>query len=152
MKKQIHVAVGVIFDCPKSSADHGKGNILIAKRAQHQHQGGLWEFPGGKVEAGESVQVALLRELEEELGLETSIADMAPMMTIPFEYPDKSILLDVWGVYNVVNFLTAGLENSNLFGKEGQPLAWVKQTDISDYAFPEANKPIIDTLLAREKL
>lgn len=152
MKKQIHVAVGVIYDCPKNEADHGKGNILIAKRADHQHQGGLWEFPGGKIEPGETVEVALQRELEEELGLKASVDNMAAMMTIPFEYPDKSILLDVWAVYNVSNFLTVGLEESNLLGKEGQPVAWVKKADIADYAFPAANKPIINALIAATNL
>ena len=140
-KKQIHVAVGVIFDCPPNSADNGVGNILIAKRADHQHQGGFWEFPGGKVEEGESVQIALQRELEEELGLTSSVEDMAPIMTIPFEYPDKSILLDVWAVYKA----------SNVFGKEGQPLLWVKQADIGEYEFPPANQPIIEMLLAQTK-
>jgi 8-oxo-dGTP diphosphatase len=141
MKKQIHVAIGVIFDCPKDRAHNGAGNILIAKRADHQHQGGFWEFPGGKVEEGETVQIALQRELEEELGLTSSIDDMAPIMTIPFEYTDKSILLDVWAVYKA----------SNVFGKEGQPLRWVKQADIAEYEFPPANQPIIKTLLAKAK-
>lgn len=149
MTKHIHVAVGVIFDCPKECADKGEGKILIAKRAEHQHQGGFWEFPGGKVEAGESVQIALQRELQEELGLISSVDDMSALMTIPFEYPDKSILLDVWSVFNVANFLTASTDESTLLGKEGQPLVWVKQTDIADYEFPPANKPIIETLLAR---
>lgn len=148
MKKQIHVAVGVIFDCPQNSANNGTGHILIAKRADHQHQGGFWEFPGGKVEEGESVQIALQRELEEELGLTSSIDDMAPIMTIPFEYPDKSILLDVWAVYNVSNLLLEEVGNSDFRGKEDQPLAWVKQADIAEYEFPPANQPIIETLLA----
>lgn len=148
MTKHIHVAVGVIFDCPQELANKGEGKILIAKRAEHQHQGGFWEFPGGKVEAGESVQIALQRELEEELGLISSVDDMAPIMTIPFEYPDKSILLDVWAVYNTSNFLTTSTNESTVLGKEGQPLIWVKQADISNYEFPLANKPIIETLLA----
>jgi len=158
MKKLIHVAVGVIFDC--AAAEQGK--ILIAKRAEHQHQGGLWEFPGGKVEPGESVQVALQRELEEELGLQSSIENMQPLITIPFHYPDKSVLLDVWKVYaaelelNQQTIATeeqaAGIEGQSVgkkgqsVGKEGQPLVWIEQHELPNYEFPAANKAILDAL------
>jgi len=143
MKKLIHVAVGVIFDC--SPAETGK--ILIAKRADTQHQGGLWEFPGGKVEEGESVQVALKRELEEELGLQSKIEDMQPLITIPFHYSDKSVLLDVWKVYG------AKLElNPQGTGIEGQPLVWVEESALADYEFPAANKAIIDALSLPTKI
>ena len=93
MKKLVHVAVGVIFDCD-TDCDKASAKILIAKRADHQYQGGLWEFPGGKVETGESAKVALQRELEEELGLQSSIDDMHPLITIPFHYPaaNKAII------------------------------------------------------------
>ena len=143
MKKFVHVAVGVIFDCSPSSL--ASANILIAKRADHQHQGGLWEFPGGKVETGERVQVALQRELEEELGLQSSIDDMRPLITIPFHYPDKSVLLDVWAVYNTTAFKES-------IGKEGQPLVWVEQSELANYEFPAANKAIIDALLLPKKI
>lgn len=147
MKKLIHVAVGVIFDC----APNEKGKILIAKRADHQHQGGLWEFPGGKVEEGESAQVALQRELEEELGLQSSIENMRPLITIPFHYSDKSVLLDVWSVYNgklpdVRDGEGSLFVKEALVGKESQPLSWVNQDSLADYEFPAANKAIIDAL------
>ncbi|OUS33316.1 hypothetical protein A9R00_13100 [Oleispira antarctica] len=143
MKKLIHVAVGVIFDC--SPAETGK--ILIAKRADTQHQGGLWEFPGGKVEEGESVKIALKRELEEELGLQSKIEDMQPLITIPFHYSDKSVLLDVWKVYG------AKLElNQQATGIEGQPLAWVEESALADYEFPTANKAIIGALSLPTKI
>lgn len=150
MKKFVHVAVGVIFD----SSDN-KGKILIAKRAEHQHQGGLWEFPGGKVEPGESIQIALQRELEEELGLQSSIEDMYPLITIPFHYPDKSVLLDVWTVHNAKDFKQAISEESKgkgFFGKEGQPLLWVEPAELADYEFPVANKAIIDALTLPRKI
>ena len=174
MKKFVHVAVGVIFDCPADAMlqdsmlpgsiapdsiapdsgndefDRPQKHILIAKRADHQHQGGLWEFPGGKVEAGESVQVALLSELQEELGLVSSLDDMRPLITIPFHYPDKSVLLDVWAVYNAGAFKEA-LGKKGL-GKEGQPLAWAEQSDLANYEFPAANKAIIDALLLPQKI
>ena len=140
MTKLIHVAVGVIFDC---SPDE-KGKILIAKRADHQHQGGLWEFPGGKVEEGESVQGALKRELEEELGLQSSTENMQPLIKIPFHYPDKSVLLDVWSVYN--GKMPADHDEAVMIGKENQPLAWVDQNALAEYEFPAANKAILDAL------
>lgn len=174
MKKFVHVAVGVIFDCPADAIlpdsmlpgsifpnsgndefDRPQKHILIAKRADHQHQGGLWEFPGGKVEAGESVQVALQRELEEELGLVSSLDDMCPLITIPFHYPDKSVLLDVWAVYNAGAFKKAqGTEaqGQETLGKEGQPLVWAEQSELAHYEFPAANKAIIDALLLPQKI
>jgi 8-oxo-dGTP diphosphatase len=151
MKKLIHVAVGVIFKCALDNKSEEKGEILIAKRAENQHQGGLWEFPGGKVEEGESVQVALQRELEEELGLKSSIENMRPLITIPFHYSDKSVLLDVWCVYDGELPDTDGVEDdflgeNVLVGKEDQPLLWVAQGSLAGYQFPAANKAIIDAL------
>jgi 8-oxo-dGTP diphosphatase len=122
--KRIHVAAAVI---------RGEdGQILIAKRAADQHQGGLWEFPGGKVEAGESVQSALARELEEELGICPSIA--RPLIQVRHDYPDKQILLDVWEV---------AAFTGTPHGAEGQPLAWVSPRQLADYEFPAANQPIV---------
>ncbi len=152
MKKMVHVAVGVIFDCAYSDKNLNSQipSILIAKRADHQHQGGLWEFPGGKVEEGEFVQIALQRELEEELGFNACIDDMRPLISIPFHYTDKSVLLDVWAVYNAGDFKQALGEEA--FGREGQPLAWVKQSELAEYEFPAANKAIIDALLLPKKI
>jgi 8-oxo-dGTP diphosphatase len=148
-----------------------KGRVLIAKRADHQHQGGLWEFPGGKVEAGESVQAALQRELTEELGLICSIDDMRPLISIPFHYADKSVLLDVWSVYggqmpvgHISDTYNSDINNSDIknsdiknsegdwIGKEGQPLLWVDQAELAKYEFPAANKAIIDALLLPNKI
>ncbi|PTT03442.1 NUDIX domain-containing protein, partial [Pseudomonas sp. HMWF006] len=84
--KRVHVAAAVIRD------DSGK--VLIARRADTQHQGGLWEFPGGKVEADESVETALARELHEELGIVVGAA--RPLIKVHHDYPDKQVLLDVW--------------------------------------------------------
>ena len=84
--KRVHVAAAVIRD--------SNGKILIARRADTQHQGGLWEFPGGKVEDDESVETALARELHEELGIVVNTA--RPMIKVRHDYPDKQVLLDVW--------------------------------------------------------
>ncbi|ARN74729.1 8-oxo-dGTP diphosphatase MutT [Oceanicoccus sagamiensis] len=122
--KLVHVAVGVIVDSQQ--------NILIALRPEDSHQGGLWEFPGGKVEKGETVEAALSRELNEELGL--TLISCRPLIEIRHDYPDKSVLLDVWWVDD----FTGQPE-----GKEGQPIQWVSASELSGYTFPAANTPII---------
>jgi 8-oxo-dGTP diphosphatase len=123
----LHVAVGVILDADK--------RILISRRAAEAHQGGLWEFPGGKVEAVESVQEALARELFEELGIQIGV--ISPLLKVEHDYSDKSVMLDVW----VVPEFT-GVPK----GCEGQPLAWVALEDLESYPFPEANAPIVDAV------
>lgn len=124
MKKRVHVAVGVISD--------GADRILISRRAEHLHQGGLWEFPGGKVEQGETVEQALQRELSEELAI--TILKQEPLLTIEHDYTDKAVLLDVWWVNAF-----AGEPH----GREGQPLRWVSIASLHEFEFPAANKPII---------
>nr|WP_254171002.1 Nudix family hydrolase [Pseudomonas putida] len=122
--KRIHVVAAVIRGVD--------GRILIARRADTQHQGGLWEFPGGKVEEGEAVEVALARELREELGIE--VTRSRPLIKVSHDYPDKQVLLDV----REVDAFTG-----EPHGAEGQPLAWVAPRDLGQYAFPEANTPIV---------
>ena len=121
---EVHVAVGVILD-----SDH---NVLITRRAQTAHQGGLWEFPGGKVEAGETLSSALERELGEELGI--AIGRTSALLEVRHDYGDKIVLLDVHVVWEFSG-VAQGLEN--------QPLAWVAPEDLSAYEFPEANLPIV---------
>lgn len=123
----VHVAVGVIQD--------RAGRVLITRRPATAHQGGLWEFPGGKIDAGESVQEALVRELREELGVEVSAA--RPLMRVSHAYADKAVLLDVWRISTV-----AGQAR----GCEGQPVRWVAVKDLGSFAFPEANRPIVRAL------
>ncbi|MDO7903134.1 Nudix family hydrolase [Pseudomonas sp. K1(2024)] len=122
--KRVHVAAAVI---------RGEdGRILIARRADSQHQGGLWEFPGGKVESGEDVETALARELREELGIEVGAS--RPLIQVSHDYPDKQVLLDV---REVTAF------SGQPHGAEGQPLAWVSPRELPQYSFPEANTPIV---------
>ncbi|CAA0096264.1 8-oxo-dGTP diphosphatase [Zhongshania aliphaticivorans] len=128
--KRVHVAVGVIFN--------SQGQILIARRHNDAHQGGLWEFPGGKVESGETVCEALGRELHEELGITIQSSSCAQLIEIRHDYSDKVVLLDVWTVSDF---------DGEPSGKEGQPLRWVDRKLLSDYAFPAANIAIIDALL-----
>ncbi|MEA5671162.1 8-oxo-dGTP diphosphatase MutT, partial [Pseudomonas sp. MH2] len=122
--KRIHVVAAVIRGVD--------GRILIARRADTQHQGGLWECPGGKVEQGEGVEAALARELHEELGIVVSAS--RPLIKVSHDYSDKQVLLDV----REVSAFTG-----EPHGAEGQPLAWVAPRDLDQYAFPEANKPIV---------
>lgn len=123
-RKRVHVAVGVISD--------GAGKILIAQRAAGAHQGGLWEFPGGKVEPGETVRDALRRELLEELAL--TVVDCEPLLSIAHDYSDKSVLLDVWWI---------DAFSGEPHGREGQPLRWIDVAELRSVSFPEANQPII---------
>ena len=122
-----HVAVGVIVG--------DDGQILIAKRADHLHQGGLWEFPGGKLHDGEHVVDALVRELREELAIE--VTAFSPLMVHEHHYPDKSVVLDIWLVTEFEGEPT---------GNEGQPIKWVATKALDAHDFPEANWPIIEKI------
>ncbi len=124
----VRVAVGVI--------ENVQGQVLIALRAASQHMGGLWEFPGGKVEAGESPLQALARELREELAIDVRRA--APLIRIPHCYRDKTVELDVW---RVTRF------EGKPKGAEGQPLLWCPKAELNQYAFPAANKAIVNALV-----
>jgi 8-oxo-dGTP diphosphatase len=127
---RIHVAVGVIIN--------SRQEILMAKRAEHLHQGGLWEFPGGKVEKNETVQEALYRELHEELGIAVETAN--PFIKVFHDYPDKSVLLDVWLVEKFTG---------QPLGNEAQPLQWVPVSDLKYRAVPQANHDIVRALESR---
>ncbi len=132
--KQVHVAVAVAVV---------NEDILIARRPDDKHQGGLWEFPGGKVEAGETTADALVRELDEEVALPVTTEHMSPLMEIPFNYPDKCVLLEVlWVDVPMNNALLA-------HGAEGQEVRWVHYSKLADFQFPEANGPILDAVTAK---
>jgi len=111
------------------------GKVLLARRHVAAHQGGLWEFPGGKVEPGEDSLTALARELDEELGI--SLESASPLIEVPHAYADKSILLDVWRVDGF---------SGEPHGREGQPLAWVAISDLQQHEFPKANIPVITAM------
>ena len=125
----IEVAVGVILD--------DQGQVLIARRPPQAHQGDLWEFPGGKLEAGESVLDALRRELQEELGIVMAAGEF--WFTQEYRYPDKHVALHVC---RVLTFQGAAR------GVEGQPLRWVAIQDLHEWPFPSANKVIVESLQA----
>lgn len=124
MSKHIRVAVAVI--------ENGHGEILLTRRASDKHQGGLWEFPGGKCEPGEAITDALTREIREELAIEITTA--TPLISIPYQYPDLHVLLEVFRV-------TAFTGEPR--GAEGQPMQWVTPTRLNDIPLPAANQPIV---------
>ncbi|WP_229426381.1 8-oxo-dGTP diphosphatase MutT [Marinomonas profundi] len=112
--------------------------VFIALRKSDQHQGGLWEFPGGKCEPLESVEVALARELKEECGI--AITEYSLFKIIAHDYGDKQVELYF---YRVVGF------DGDPLGKEGQEVRWVTVEDLMSYDFPAANKVIVEALIAQ---
>jgi len=127
MTSKIHVAVGVVRNKEQQ--------YLISKRLMELHQGGLWEFPGGKVELGETVYTALCRELREELSI--TVKHASPLIKISHQYSDKHVLLDVWLVDEYDGIAKSQLQQS---------LEWVSLSELNNYAFPEANQAIIKSL------
>lgn len=124
VRKHIEVAAGVVRDV-------GRGQVLIAKRPQGVHQGGLWEFPGGKIEPGETVSEALKRELWEEIGI--TVHASTPLITLEHAYPDRTVRLHVREVRDF---------SGEPRGLEGQPVEWVWPGDLDQFSFPAANDPI----------
>ncbi len=131
----IHVAVAVIIN--------PRGEVLTSLRAPHRHQGGKWEFPGGKLESGESVGQALEREIREELGL--VIEDDQPLITLSHAYPDKTVCLHVHVVSAFRNLPGVHIQTDSC-SREGQPLRWQAIDDLQAADFPVANRAILDAL------
>ncbi|MFC4259377.1 Nudix family hydrolase [Marinobacter lacisalsi] len=127
-KDIVHVAVGVIWR---------GGRLLIARRPERSHQGGLLEFPGGKVEPDESVQQALARELLEETAVTVMPEHLQPLIGIRHDYGDKEVFLDVWQALE-----SAG----DPHGVEGQPVFWLTPDELRASDFPAANRPIISAI------
>lgn len=127
MKKRLQVVVAIILNSDEE--------VLIARRHAHQHQGDLWEFPGGKREANETRFQALQREIQEEVGLQIDHAE--PFMQIAHDYADLQVELDVWLITEFIG---------EAMSKEGQPLVWCKLAELSGLDFPAANKQIVERL------
>lgn len=129
----IEVVAGAICDA--------EGRVLLARRPEGAHQGGLWELPGGKREAGETPDEGLRRELAEELGIHVLAA--RPLIRIRHDYGDRLIQLDV---YRVLHF--AGVP----VGREGQPIAWHRPQEIDPQTLPAADQPVLRALQLPERL
>ncbi|EHK9547107.1 8-oxo-dGTP diphosphatase MutT [Vibrio alginolyticus] len=127
--KRIHIVAAIIFNQDKSK-------IFITKRPDDKHKGGFWEFPGGKVASGESIEHALARELEEEVGIE--VTEQALFEHLEYDYPDKSLKFD---------FITVSKFSNEPYGREGQEGCWVEIRELGNYAFPEANVPILERVV-----
>ena len=137
MSKVVHVAVGVIVKKTASQAYQ----YFLTKRLATVHQGNKWEFPGGKVEEGESVAVALSRELKEEIAIE--VLSCHSLLTIQHDYVDKCVCLDVFLVDNYLGEPSA---------QEGQGQGWFSLAELQRLDFPEANKAIIEKLISASSL
>jgi 8-oxo-dGTP diphosphatase len=114
------------------------GRVLIAKRPKHKEQGGLWEFPGGKVEAAETPERALIRELKEELGIDVTESCLAPLTFASHAYDTYHLLMPLY-VCRRWKGIAAGLE--------GQELKWAKPKTLRDFEMPAADLPLIPHLI-----
>ncbi|ABD04741.1 NUDIX hydrolase [Rhodopseudomonas palustris HaA2] len=112
--------------------------VLIAQRPKHKQLGGLWEFPGGKVDPGERPEAALIRELDEELGITVKEACLAPLTFASHAYEDFHLLMPLY---------VCRRWDGQVMPREGQELAWVRANKLRDYPMPPADIPLIPPLI-----
>ena len=127
--KILQISVGIIRNAA--------GEIYITQRAADAHMANKWEFPGGKIEADESAEQAVIRELQEEVGI--AVRSLQQFDKLEYQFPDRHITLWFW--------LVDGWEGEP-WGKEGQPGRWVAQQELIADEFPPANAPVIEKLIA----
>jgi 8-oxo-dGTP diphosphatase len=127
----------VVAACALVDAD---GRVLIAQRPEGKAMAGLWEFPGGKVEAGESPEDTLFRELREELGVEICVPCLWPLIFASHGYESFHLLMPLYTCRK-----WTGLPE----GREGQALKWVRPDKLSDYPFVPADKPLLSVIAER---
>ncbi|EPK7360792.1 8-oxo-dGTP diphosphatase MutT [Kluyvera intermedia] len=127
--KKLQISVGIIRNAA--------GEIYITQRAADAHMANKWEFPGGKIEADESAEQAVIRELQEEVGI--AVRSLQQFDKLEYQFPDRHITLWFW--------LVDGWDGEP-WGKEGQPGRWVAQQNLVVDEFPPANAPIIEKLIA----
>jgi 8-oxo-dGTP diphosphatase len=125
----------LVVACALIDAD---GRVLLAQRPEGKTLAGLWEFPGGKVELGETPETSLIRELEEELGIITKAACLAPLSFASHAYETFHLLMPL--------YICRRFEG-NPTPREGQQLKWVRPKDLRQYAMPPADEPLVAALL-----
>jgi 8-oxo-dGTP diphosphatase len=128
-------ALVIVAACALIDAD---GRVLIAQRPAHKEMAGLWEFPGGKVHAGERPETALIRELKEELGIDVTEACLAPLTFASHAYEEFDLLMPLY-----ICRRWAGLVEP----QEGQELKWVRPRSLRNYPMPPADKPLLAPLM-----
>lgn len=127
--KRTHIVAAIICNPDKTE-------LFITKRPNHLHKGGFWEFPGGKVEAGESREEAMIRELDEEIGIQ--VTQQVPFEHFEYDYPDKSLVFD---------FMLVTAFDNQPFGREGQQGLWVDISQLREFEFPEANRAVVERVI-----
>ncbi len=125
LKKRLWIAAGIILN-------PAQDQIFITRRDANAHQGGLWEFAGGKVEANETAEQALIRELSEEVGI--TVTALAPLISLDHDYSDKALKFDFFAVTKF---------SGEARGNEGQAGLWVAINDLEQYPFPKANAAVL---------
>lgn len=128
-KPMILVAAAALVD--------SDGRVLLAQRPQGKSMAGLWEFPGGKIEHGETPEAALIRELKEELGIDITESCLAPLSFASHAYDDFHLLMMLF---------IARRWSGTPTPKEGNPIIWVRPPRLGDYPMPPADKPLISIL------
>lgn len=113
------------------------GRVLLSQRPEGKAMAGLWEFPGGKIEKGESPEAALIRELDEELGIDTKESCLAPLTFASHDYEDFHLILMLYACRRWWGVPTP---------KENNPITWVRSPRLGDYPMPPADKPLIAML------
>ncbi|MDG3089052.1 8-oxo-dGTP diphosphatase MutT [Vibrio hannami] len=131
--KRVHIAAAIILNSVQDK-------VFITKRPDKAHKGGLWEFPGGKVEQGETAEQATVRELFEEIGIE--VTKLHHFEALTHDYSDKSLMFDFFVVTDFLN---------EPYGKEGQKGEWVEISRLANFEFPEANVPILNRVIEEYK-
>ena len=124
---RLHVAVGIVTDA--------RGRVLVDQRPTGSLCSGQWEFPGGKIEAGEAPYQTLCRELHEELGI--GVLNAEPLIVVSYDYDERQLRLDVWWFLEY---------RGTPRGREQQPIRWVRLEQIAELDFLPANQPILNAL------
>jgi 8-oxo-dGTP diphosphatase len=127
----LHVVAGVLLDAT--------GRVLLAQRPPGKHLAGLWEFPGGKLEPGESPADGLARELHEELDVQVDPAHAAPLIQVPWCYGERALLLDAWRV---------GQWWGTPRSMEGQALQWLQPREVQKTLLAPADREVLRAMLA----